>query len=181
MRTKLLVILLLMGAVLLSSGCTGYKVTSDSINSKGVGVNEDSMKVYTSEKVELEQAQEATNNNLLIPSYLPDGYELERVYLVDKRNEIKFTGYVSLECSNGENTLFVDEDFSEKMELTFEDPEPDDDVEVEIITIGGHEGELRIIQGTLMELIWDIDGIRVSVSSTVLEKSELIRIAESVE
>ncbi|WP_340820794.1 DUF4367 domain-containing protein [Methanolobus sp. WCC4] len=132
-------------------------------------------------RITFEQAQEITNNSILVPSYLPDGYKMQSACLVNGTSDHPdFTGYSQLIYTNENSSFSVTEDFSGTKEFTFEAPASDDDVEVEKITIGGHEGELRTIRDEVMRINWYIDGISVSVSSHFLEKNELIRIAESV-
>jgi hypothetical protein len=117
----------------------------------------------------------------MIPSYLPEGYEMQSMCLVNGTSEgADFSGYSQLTYTSANGAFFVEEDFSGTEEFTFEAPASDDDVKVEKLTIGDHEGELQIHHNETRKVSWDADGIRISVSSHNLEKNELVRIAESV-
>lgn len=131
--------------------------------------------------ITFEQAKQISNNSIMIPSYLPEGYEMQSMCLVNGTSSgSDFSGYSQLVYTNGNGVFFVEEDFSGTKEFTFEAPASDDDVKVEKLTIGGHEGELRILHNETRKVSWDADGIRVSVLSHSFEKNELVRIAESV-
>jgi hypothetical protein len=169
MAVKLLATLLLIGFLLLGLSSTEYS------SEGGIFPPKENCNIT------LEQAQQISNNNILIPSYLPDGYEMQSMCLVNGTSDgSDFAGYSQLIYTNETGAFFVEEDFSETKEFTFEAPASDDDVEHKKITINGCEGEMRIYHEEAMEICWDTNGIRVSVLSHNLGKNELVRIAESM-
>jgi hypothetical protein len=131
--------------------------------------------------ITFKQAQQISNNSIMIPSYLPEGYEMQSMCLVNGTSSgSDFSGYSQLTYTSVNGAFFVEEDFSGTKEFTFEDPNPGDDVQIEKIMISGYEGELRTYREEVLKTSWDLDGIRVSVTSHDLEKNDLVKIAESV-
>jgi hypothetical protein len=168
MKTKLLLIMLLLGTVLLSSGCTENEMTA---------------KMFPEEKhiIEFERALEVTNSSILVPIYLPDGYEIQSTSLVNEADpRAEFAGYIQLVYSNENYPLFIEEDFSVAKKFTFKSLTPDDDVTIEKIMVNGDERELRVYHGEMMEISWDINNIGMTITSPVLQKDELVKIAESM-
>ncbi|WP_321430263.1 DUF4367 domain-containing protein [uncultured Methanolobus sp.] len=169
MAVKLLVTMLLIGVFLIGM--------SYSVNRYEGGI----FPPQENCNITFEQAQQISNNSIMIPSYLPEGYEMQSMCLVNGTSSgPDFSGYSQLTYTSVNGAFFVEEDFSGTKEFTFEAPASDDDVKVEKLTIGDHEGELRILHNETRKVSWDADGIRISVSSHNLEKNELVRIAESV-
>ena len=118
----------------------------------------------------LEQAQEEATFNILVPSYLPDGYEFE-----DATMNQGFVETVSLTYLNGDERLGISE-------TVFED-EPQTPLimdSAEVVSINDVEGKLVTIYDDNKMLQWEIGNIKLTLSGS-LDKEELIQIAESMQ
>ena len=122
------------------------------------------------ERITLEEAQEEATFDILVPSYLPDGYEF--------KNAMVFQGFVetvSLTYLNGDERLGISE-------IVFEDEPQTSPImdSAEVVSINGVEGKLVSIYDDHKMLQWEIGNIQLTISGT-LDKEELIQIAESMQ
>ena len=118
----------------------------------------------------LEEAQEETTFDILVPSYLPDGYEFDNVMVIQG-----FVETVSLTYRNGDERFGLSE-------TVFEDEPQASPImnNAEVIIINGVEGKLVSIYGDSKMLQWEIGNIQLTLSGS-LDKEELIQIAESMQ
>lgn len=141
-------------------------------------VNFDDFEDLIPEQLTLEEAQELSENELLLPSYLPDGYEFESAIV---NNNSKFFGgpeeTVSITYSEGSGTIQISESFYES-----EPPAMMTGIG-ETVDINGHEGQLisAAFDGEASSLSWDVGNVRMSMFGTTVDADELIKIAESME
>lgn len=126
--------------------------------------------LLTPQVMTLEEAREKATFDILVPSYLPDGYEFEDAMVIQG-----FVETVSLTYLNGDERLGISE-------TVFED-EPQTPLimdSAEIVSINDVEGKLVTIYDDNKMLQWEIGNIKLTLSGS-LDKEELIQIAESMQ
>ena len=118
----------------------------------------------------LEEAQEEATFDILVPSYLPDGYEFDNAMVIQG-----FVETVSLTYKNGDERLGISE-------TVFEDEPQTSPImdSAEVVSINDVEGKLVTIYDDYKMLQWEIGNIQLTLSGS-LDKEELIQIAESMQ
>ena len=129
------------------------------------------------EKVTLEEAQELSEYDVLIPSYIPEGYEFEGA-IVNNNSQYFGQGQeiVSITYTKNSESFHISESF-------YEDETPAiREIKGETVDINGYEG--RLISSEFIEdyasLSWNTENARMMISGHV-NPDELIKIAESME
>ncbi|KAF5418948.1 MAG: Outer membrane lipoprotein-sorting protein [Candidatus Methanocomedens sp.] len=117
----------------------------------------------------LEEAGEEATFDILVPSYLPDGYEFDNAMVIQG-----FVETVSLTYKNGDEGLGISE-------IVFEDEPQTSQImdSAEVVSINDVEGKLVTIYDDYKMLQWEIGNIQLTLSGS-LDKEELIQIAESM-
>jgi len=115
----------------------------------------------------VEEAQEEVDFTILVPEYIPEGYEFERAIVIDIKDEKS----VSLSYKKGVEILSLTESMGEEITGSLEGAEK--------VDINGREGEY-IKMGMNKLLRWDCDGLSLSLMGE-LDKEELLKVAESVD
>lgn len=118
----------------------------------------------------LEEAGEEATFDILVPSYLPDGYEFDNAMVIQG-----FVETVSLTYKNGDERLGISE-------IVFEDEPQTSQImdSAEVVSINDVEGKLVTIYDDYKMLQWEIGNIQLTLSGS-LDKEELIQIAESMQ
>ena len=118
----------------------------------------------------LEQAQEEATFDILVPSYLPEGYVFDNAMVIQG-----FVETVSLTYRNGDERLGISE-------TVFEDEPQTSPImnNAEVVSINGVEGKLVTIYGDSKMLQWEIGNIQLTLSGS-LDKDNLIQIAGSMQ
>ena len=118
----------------------------------------------------LEEAGEEATFDILVPSYLPDGYEFDNAMVIQG-----FVETVSLTYKNGDERLGMSE-------IVFEDEPQTSQImdSAEVVSINDVEGKLVTIYDDYKMLQWEIGNIQLTLSGS-LDKEELIQIAESMQ
>ena len=118
----------------------------------------------------LEEAGEEATFDILVPSYLPDGYEFDNAMVIQG-----FVETVSLTYKNGDEGLGISE-------IVFEDEPQTSQImdSAEVVSINDVEGKLVTIYDDYKMLQWEIGNIQLTLSGS-LDKEELIQIAESMQ
>ncbi len=122
------------------------------------------------QEMTLEEAQEEATFDILVPSYLPEGYEFDNAMVIQG-----FIETVSLTYHNGDERLGISE-------LVFEDEPQTSPImnNAEVVSINGVEGKLVSIYGDNKMLQWEIGNIQLTLSGS-LDKDNLIQIAGSMQ
>ncbi|WP_340818523.1 DUF4367 domain-containing protein [Methanolobus sp. WCC4] len=125
----------------------------------------------------LEEAQDASEFEILVPSYVPEGYELDHVTYSANSLTAGLKESVTLFYSSEDLLILISE--------SFYDGENDSNslspmVESETVSINGVEGELYSMYGGTMMLQWETGDVIMSITG-VLEEDEIVQIAESME
>jgi hypothetical protein len=129
----------------------------------------------------LEEAQNTSNYNILVPSYLPEGAELVKVIVDNEAYRaagIEGT-FVGLIYSNEETTVNIVEEFNGNRNVVMVSTLASHE-KTEKITINGEEGELVAFINDNRMLDWEVDGVRILISMSLEDREELIKIAESM-
>jgi len=118
----------------------------------------------------LEEAGEEATFDILVPWYLPDGYEFENAMVIEG-----FSETISLTYKNGNERLAISE-------MVFEDEPQASPImaNAEVVSINDVEGKLVSVFGDNKMLQWEIGNIQLTLSGS-LENEELIQIAESIQ
>lgn len=118
----------------------------------------------------LEEAGEEATFDILVPSYLPNGYEFDNAMVIQG-----FVETVSLTYKNGDERLGISE-------IVFEDEPQTSQImdSAEVVSINDVEGKLVTIYDDYKMLQWEIGNIQLTLSGS-LDKEELIQIAESMQ
>ncbi len=118
----------------------------------------------------LEEAGEEATFDILVPSYIPDGYEFDNAMVIQG-----FVETVSLTYKNGDERVGISE-------TVFEDEPQTSPImdSAEVVSINDVEGKLVTIYNDNKMLQWEIGNIQLTISGT-LDKEELIQIAESIQ
>ncbi len=126
--------------------------------------------LLTPQAMTLEEAQEEATFDILVPSYLPDGYEFDNAMVIQG-----FVETVSLTYKNGDERLGISE-------TVFEDEPQTSPImdSAEVVSINDVEGKLVTIYDDYKMLQWEIGNIQLTLSGS-LDKEELIQIAESMQ
>jgi len=122
------------------------------------------------ERITVEEAREEATFDIMVPSYLPDGYEFDHAMVIQGFVEI-----VSLTYKNGDERLGISETVLE------DEPQASPIMDsAEVVSINGVEGKLVTIYGESKMLQWKIGNIQLTLSGS-LDKEKLIEIAESMQ
>jgi hypothetical protein len=134
----------------------------------GAEVVETSLEDMMPKEMTLDEARANTTFDLMMPSYLPDGYEFEHAIVIGGEQEV-----VVLQYTNGGEQLHLSErisDDSDQSEPAVGDPE--------VVSINSNDGEFTSAFG-MNTLQWGADGIDYSLLG-VIEKDEMVNVAESL-
>ena len=128
------------------------------------------------EDITLEEAKEKADFHILLPSYVPDGYELDHVSLFDNSefasgNQV--LQRITLVYIDGDSKLHINEVFYES---GF--PGPTEFSVSENVDVNGSPGDFVEIYGNNM-LRWDVDDIEFMISAS-LDKDKIVKVAESM-
>jgi len=126
--------------------------------------------LLTSQGMTLEEARDEATFDILVPSYIPDGYEFEDAMIGQG-----FVESVSLTYKDGDVVLYISESVFEGEPQT--SPIMDSAEDVSINDVGG---KLVTIYGDNKMLQWEIGNVQLTLSGSQ-DKEELIQIAESME
>jgi len=118
----------------------------------------------------LEEAGEEATFDILVPSYLPDGYEFDNAMVIQG-----FVETVTLTYKNGDERLGMSESVVEGEPQTSQIMDS-----AEVVSINDVEGKLVTIYDDYKMLQWEIGNIQLTLSGS-LDKEELIQIAESMQ
>ncbi|MDW7732364.1 MAG: DUF4367 domain-containing protein, partial [Methanolobus sp.] len=141
---------------------------------ENIGDFEDLLPLHTT----LEEVQEKSSYDILIPSYLPEGYELvHTMFNNDSLGIPEIEASFTLVYSNGENEMMIisEEIFHEEDIGSIPMPS-----EGENIFINGVDAKFVIGNGDSVILQWKTDNMLLVIDAA-LEKDEIIRIAESMQ
>ncbi|RNI13741.1 outer membrane lipoprotein-sorting protein [Methanohalophilus sp. RSK] len=126
------------------------------------------------EDLTLEKAMDVSENEILVPSYLPEGCELQ--YARVNNNSALFGGpenIISLYYQSGDGFLHITE--------TFYEEEPSLPQRGEPVTVNGNEARLTSYpDGGSTHLSWNRGKCMVTIMGSV-DSDEIVRIAESME
>ncbi len=128
------------------------------------------------EEMTLEEAQEKADFEILLPSYIPEGYEFDHALLFDNSEFAsgkQVMQRVTLLYTNSDSRLHITEVFYES---GF--PGPTEFSVSENVDVNGSPGDFVEVYGTNM-LRWDVDDIELMISAS-LDKDELVEIAGSM-
>ncbi|WMW24834.1 DUF4367 domain-containing protein [Methanolobus sediminis] len=123
----------------------------------------------------LEEAQNLSDNEILTPSYLPDGYELNNVMFSNTSIVANIDESVTLMYSYDDNGIIISESF-----YNGEIDQKSILMESETVSVNGVEGDFYSMYGGSGMLQWEIDNALLTLSAP-LEMDEIIQIAESME
>ncbi|MGP8320971.1 MAG: outer membrane lipoprotein-sorting protein [Methanosarcinaceae archaeon] len=117
----------------------------------------------------LEEVREEAKFDILVPSYLPDGYEFDNAIATEGFSEM-----VSLNYKNGDQRLGI-------TEIAFENEPQLSPImaNAEVVSINGVEGKFALVFGSNM-LQWEIGNIQITLSGSI-DKDELIHVAEEMQ
>ncbi|WP_406658097.1 DUF4367 domain-containing protein [Methanolobus sp. ZRKC2] len=123
----------------------------------------------------LKSTLEESEFDFLIPSYMPEGYELEHTFFNDESSGVPDKGALTLIYSNGENEIFVSETFYEEDNGLIPIPS-----KRENISINGVDAKFVADTGHFRKLQWKTNNTLMIIDAN-LEKEEIIRIAKSMQ
>ncbi|ABE51245.1 outer membrane lipoprotein-sorting protein [Methanococcoides burtonii] len=126
------------------------------------------------EDITLEEAQDKADFHILLPSYVPDGYELDHASLFDNSefaSGSQVLQRVTLVFINDDSQLHITE-----VESGF--PGPTEFPGSESVDVNGSPGDFVEVYGNKM-LRWYVDDIELMISAS-LDKDEIVKVAESM-
>ncbi|NPE27831.1 outer membrane lipoprotein-sorting protein [Methanococcoides sp. SA1] len=129
------------------------------------------------EDITLEEAQDKADFHILLPSYVPDGYELDHASLFDNSgfaSGSQVLQRVTLVYINDDSQLHITEVFYES---GF--PGPTEFSGSESVDVNGSPGEFVEVYGNKM-LRWDVDDIELIISAS-LNKDDIVKVAGSMD
>jgi hypothetical protein len=165
-HTRKLSTLILISVVLLASGCE-----------EKISVKEIATKMQE-KQASLEKSRLQTIFEIITPHYIPEGYVLNCMIVVNTNNiapEGQGFETATLNYRKGADIFDIIE--------TIYESEPEDDVAMkgaEKISINGIEGKYLNKSKDLKILQWKLEGIEITLKGS-LEKSEMLEIAESIQ
>jgi hypothetical protein len=124
----------------------------------------------------LEEVQQKSQSDLLVPSYIPEGYEFQTAMLLnnsvqdpDIQESVRFL-YLS---NNG--SMIISEEFYdiENVSITIIE-------KGERVDINGNEGVFSTKYDKSRTLLWNVGNARMSISA-FLDEEEILKIARSME
>lgn len=139
---------------------------------KDLGSFEDTLPV----QMTLEEVQQKSQSDLLVPSYIPEGYEFQTAMLLnnsvqdpDIQESVRFL-YLS---NNG--SMIISEEFYdiENVSITIIE-------KGERVDINGNEGVFSTKYDKSRTLLWNVGNARMSISA-FLDEEEILKIARSME
>lgn len=131
-----------------------------------------------SETMSLEEAQKNTSFDIKVPSYIPDGFQLESVIVIQKDNQISEEIY--LQYKNNNRSLVIGEKIIRDFKGTTVVADYEDTIREEI-TVNNHLANLFTYKDGTLELIWVVDDYNYFEITGILPKDEIIAIAESIQ
>jgi hypothetical protein len=126
-------------------------------------------------KMTLDEVQDISEFEILVPSYVPVGYELDHLTYSDNSLVSNLKESVTFLYSNDEERILVSENFYEGEK----DANSFSIMESEIVYVNGEEADLYSMYGGSLMLQWETDDAIISISGS-LERDEIIKIAESM-
>ena len=126
-------------------------------------------------EITLEEAQNISDFEILVPSYVPEGYELDNVMLSNNTLASNVKESITLIYSSDEYKIILSENFYEG-----EQDQNSLMIESETVSVNGAEGNLYSMYDDSSMLQWETDNAIISISGP-LDKTEVIKIAESME
>ncbi|TQD23499.1 outer membrane lipoprotein-sorting protein [Methanolobus vulcani] len=123
----------------------------------------------------LDEAQNLSDNEIITPSYLPEGYELSSVMFSNTSIVANIDESVTLMYSYDNNGIVITESF-----YNGEIDQNSIMLESETVSVNGNEADLYSMYGDSLMLQWEIENAMVTLSAP-LDRDELILIAESME
>ena len=126
--------------------------------------------LLTPQVMTLEETKEEATFDILVPSYLPDGYEFENAMVIDG-----FSETVILNYKNGDLRLGI-------TEIVFEgEPQVSPIMaNAEVVSINDVEGKFASVFGDNKMLQWEIGNIHLTLSGS-MDRDEMIHIAEEMQ
>ncbi|UGV41201.1 DUF4367 domain-containing protein [Methanococcoides orientis] len=127
------------------------------------------------EELTLDEAKDTVGFEILLPSYIPEGYEFDHalVYSNGATSEDNIIETVILVYKNGDDWLHLSQIFSGN-EFSGMLPEGD----VETVSINGSEGQFSALLETNI-LRWTTNDLKLSITANI-DKDELVNMAESM-
>ncbi|MGP8329517.1 MAG: outer membrane lipoprotein-sorting protein [Methanosarcinaceae archaeon] len=126
--------------------------------------------LLTPQVMTLEETMEKATFDILVPSYLPEGYEFENAMVIDG-----FSETVSLNYKNGDLRLGI-------TEIVFEDEPQVSPImaNAEVVSINDVEGKFASVFSDNKMLQWEIGNIQLTLSGS-MDRDEMIHIAEEMQ
>ncbi|AKB84914.1 DUF4367 domain-containing protein [Methanococcoides methylutens] len=127
------------------------------------------------EELTLDEAKDIVGFEILLPSYIPEGYEFDHalVYSNGATSEDNIYETVTLVYKNGADWLHISQVFS-GTEFSGMLPEGD----VETVSINGSEGQfLALLETNILQ--WTTNDLELSITGKI-DKDELVNMAESM-
>jgi outer membrane lipoprotein-sorting protein len=124
----------------------------------------------------LDEAQEISEFEILVPSYVSEGYELDHVSYSKNSLVSNLKESITLFYSNEEEQILVSENFYEGEKET----DSLSILESETVSVNGEDADLYSMYGDSLMLQWETDDAILSISAS-LDRDEIIKIAESME
>ncbi|AKB86116.1 outer membrane lipoprotein-sorting protein [Methanococcoides methylutens] len=128
------------------------------------------------EEMTLEEAQENADFDILIPAYVPEGYEFDHALVFDNSGfatDNQVMQRVTLVYINADSNLFIEEVFYE--------PGSPGQAEFRVsesVDVNGSPGKLAELFGDYL-LQWEVDDIDLTISGP-LDSDEILEVAESM-
>ncbi len=128
--------------------------------------------LLTPQVMTLEETKEEATFDILVPSYLPDGYEFENAMVIDG-----FSETVILNYKNGDLGLGIT-----VTEIVFEGEAQVSPImaNAEVVSINDVEGKFASVFDDNKMLQWEIGNIQLTLSGS-MDKDEMIHIAEEMQ
>jgi hypothetical protein len=123
----------------------------------------------------LDEAQEISEFEILVPSYVSEGYELDHVSYSKNSLVSNLKESITLFYSNEEEQILVSENFYEGEKET----DSLSILESETVSVNGEDADLYSMYGDSLMLQWETDDAILSISAS-LDRDEIIKIAESM-
>lgn len=131
---------------------------------------------FTTEKMSLEEAQKVTAFPIRIPRYLPEGYTLQDVTVLN--NHVEKSHDIYLNYMNDEKRFSINQVWMGEMYGSGR-VNGVDDSSIEEVSINGEQATLIQYREDIFEIIWTNQSYEISISGT-LSRDEIMAIAESL-
>lgn len=188
-RTKIILVLLLMCSALFSVGCVDEQLPAEEI-AEQTQQKDDEFEFENLDDVEIEvidcndieipeltldEAKDTAGFDILLPSYIPDGYEFDHALFSNNSATFEDEVFerVTLVYKSGDDWLHISEVF-------YETGSSDTSVMdgAETVSINGSEGKFVAFTQTNL-LRWAKGDIELTITGMV-DKDEIVKVAESV-